>query len=35
MSINAGEGVENGNPPTQLVGMYTGITTMEKSLEIP
>ena len=30
------EGVwKKGNPPTLLVGMKTGITTMENSMEMP
>ena len=34
-TINAGEGVEKGNPLTLLVGMQTSTATMEKSVEIP
>ena len=33
--INSGEGVEKGNPPTLLVGMYIGAATMENSMEVP
>ena len=32
---NAGEGVRKGNPPTLLVGMYTGAATLKNSMEIP
>ena len=34
-TINAGEGVEKGNPLTLLVGMQTSTATMENSVEIP
>ena len=34
-AINAGEGVEKGNPLTLLVGMQTSTATMENSVEIP
>ena len=34
-AINAGEGVEKGNPLTLLVGMQNSTATMENSLEIP
>ena len=33
--INAGEGVEKGNPLTLLVGMQTSTATMENTVEIP
>ena len=33
--INAGEGVEKGNPLTLLVGMQTSTATMENRGEIP
>ena len=33
--INAGEGVEKGNPLPLLVGMQTSTATMENSVEIP
>ena len=33
-SINAGEGVEKGDPLTLLVRMQTSTDTMEKSVEI-
>ena len=33
--VNSGEGVEKENPPTLLVGMYIGTTTMENGMEIP
>ena len=33
-AINAGEGVEKGNPLTLLVGMQTSTATMENSGEI-
>ena len=33
--INAGEGVEKGEPPTLLVGMQPSTATMENSVEIP
>ena len=32
---NAGEGVEKREPPTLLVGMQTGTTTMENSMDFP
>ena len=32
---NAGEGVEQGDPLTLLVGMKTGTVTMKNSFEIP
>ena len=34
-TINAGEGVEKGNPLTLLVGIQTDTATMENSVEIP
>ena len=34
-AINAGEGVEKGNPLTLLVGMQTSTATKENSVEIP
>ena len=34
-AINAGEGVEKGNPLTLLVGMQTSTATMENCVEIP
>ena len=34
-TINAREGVEKGNPPTQLVGIQTGTAMMENSVEAP
>ena len=34
-AINAGEGVEKGNPLILLVGMQTSTATMENSVEIP
>ena len=34
-AINAGEGVEKGNPVKLLVGMQTSTATMENSVEIP
>ena len=34
-TMNAGEGVEEGNPPTLLGGMQTSTATMENSVEIP
>ena len=34
-TINAGEGVDKGNPPTLLVRMQTSPATMENSVEIP
>ena len=34
-TINAGEGVEKGNPLTLLVGMQTSTATVENSVEIP
>ena len=33
-TIDAGEGLKNGNPLALLVGMYIGIATMENSMEI-
>ena len=33
-AINAGEGVEKGNPLTLLVGMQTSTAAMENSVEI-
>ena len=33
-TINAGEGVEKRNPPTLLVGMQIGTTTMENNMEV-
>ena len=32
---NAGEGVKKGNPPTLLVRMYIGTSTMENSMAVP
>ena len=34
-TINAGEGVEKGNPLALLVGMEIGTATMEDGMEIP
>ena len=34
-TINAGEGVEKREPPTLLVGMWIGTTTMENSMGVP
>jgi len=33
--MNAGKGVEKGNPLTLLVGMWTGVVTMENSKVVP
>ena len=33
--INAGKGVEKGNPLTLLVGMWIGVVTMENSKVVP
>ena len=32
---NAGECVKKENPPTLLVGMKVGMTTMENNMEVP